>query len=268
MNRLINMVLVPAATLLLGACSIGASAGTPNPSPSPTPRGGGRNAAAGELVRISGTTLILNSATGDVTVVYDSSTTFLRTSTGTFTDIVTGACILVTGQKDSTGTVTAASVRLSDQVGGSCQVGGPGGLGGRLQGTPPPTPFPSPRANRPNFSFVAGEVTAVAGIKVTVKDASGAVQTITVPTTVRVSKSSAAAASDLALHQCITAGGTRDSSGKVTARAISIVPAGPSGCNTNVRGFFGGGGGGGFGGGGGGFGGGGGGFGGGGGGGG
>ncbi len=244
MNRLLDMGLVAAAAILLGACSVGASAGSPSSSPSPNARTAGRNGTAGELVRISGTTLVVNTTTGDVTVVYTDSTTFQRTSTGTFADIVTGTCLLATGQKDATGTVTAATVRLSDKVSGSCQVG-PGGGGGRLQGTPPPGAGASPPANqpgRPNFSFVAGEVTTVAGTSITVKNAAGTAQTVNVPTTVRVSKSAPAAASDLALHQCVTAAGSKDASGKVTARAISIVPAGPSGCSAG-RGFFGGGGG-------------------------
>ncbi|HXA41367.1 MAG TPA: hypothetical protein VNV65_00485 [Candidatus Solibacter sp.] len=257
MNRLLNLSLVAAASVLLGACSIGASAGAPTASPSANARQGARNGAAGELVKISGTTLVVNSANGDVTVVYSDSTLFLKTSTGSFADILAGTCMIATGQKDATGAVTAATVRLSDKVNGACQAGGPGGPGAGPQGTPPPTPQASPRANRANFSFVAGEVTSVAGTTITVKNAAGTLQTVTVPTTVRVTKSASASASDLALHQCLTAAGSKDSSGKVTARAISIVPAGPSGCSTGGRGFFGGGGfggggGGGFGGGGGG----------------
>jgi hypothetical protein len=199
---------------------------------------------------MNGTTLVVNSQTGDVTVVYSSSTTFQRTSTGTFADIVAGKCITATGQKDAAGTLTASTVRLTDKVSGACSFGAGQRPGG------PPTPRASPPAGRPNFSFAGGEVKAVSGTAVTVVDSNGASQTITVPTTVRVSKSATAAASDLALHECITANGSKDASGKVTARAISIVPAGPSGCATGGGrggGGFGGGGGGGRGGGGGGF---------------
>jgi hypothetical protein len=156
--------------------------------------------------------------------------------------------VVASGQKDSGGKVTAASVRLTDNVneargvagGGLGPGGGAGGGGGPGTGpgaTIPGAPAPTPPAGRPNFSFVAGEVTAVAGTSVTVKDSTGAAQTVTVPTTVRVSKSSPAAASDLALHQCLIAAGSRDASGKVTARTISIVPPGPSGCATIGRGF-------------------------------
>ena len=76
------------------------------------------------------------------------------------------------------------------------------------------------------------------------------------PTTVTVSRIASASAADLSVGECVMATGQKDASGKVTARALSIQPPGPSGCFTGRRGF----GGGGFGGGGGGFGGGGGGF--------
>jgi hypothetical protein len=144
----------------------------------------------------------------------------------------------------------AARVRLTDKVNDACGVGGVGGVGFGPGGGPggggpgagpgatiPGTPGPTPPAGRPNFSFVAGEVTAVAGTSLTVKNSTGGSQTVTVPTTVRVSKSSPAVASDLALHQCLIAAGSRDASGKVTARTISIVPPGPSGCATVGRGF-------------------------------
>jgi hypothetical protein len=251
MNRLLTIAGLGAAVVGLAACGIG-STGSAAPAASASPRFGGRNGASGELVKINGMTLVVNNQNGDITVLYTSSTTFQRTSTGTLADIATGKCLVATGQKDAAGAVTAATVRLTDKVSGACTLGGGGfGPGGGPGNGTPPTPRPTPPAGRPNFSFVAGEVTAVAGTAITVKDSTGASQTVTVPTTVRVSKSSPASASDLALHQCLTANGTRDSSGKVTARAISIVPPGPSGCATFGR-FGGGGGGGGFGGGGGG----------------
>ena len=241
MNRILTTVgLVATAALGLAACGFGASAGSAAPATSSSPRLGARNGASGELVKMNGMTLVVNSQNGDVTVLYTSSTTFQRTSTGTFADITTGKCLVATGQKDASGTVTAATVRLTDKVNGACALGGAGGFGpggGGPGGGVPATPRPTPPAGRPNFSFVGGEVTAVAGTSVTVKDSTGASQTVTVPTTVRVSKSATAAASDLALHQCLTANGTRDSSGKVTAGAISIVPPGPSGCATFGRGF-------------------------------
>jgi hypothetical protein len=72
---------------------------------------------------------------------------------------------------------------------------------------------------------------------------------------VAVTRTVPAAVADLAIGECVLATGTKDTSGTVSARSLSIVPAGPSGCFTGGgfrRGGGGGGGGGGFGGGGGG----------------
>jgi hypothetical protein len=235
---------VVAAGVLLAACGSANAAGSAaKPSPSPSARV--RNGAQGELVQMNATTLVLNATTGDVTVLYDATTTFLKTSTGTFQDIAVGKCLVATGSKDvTTGAVTAATVRLSDKVNGSCVAGpggGPGGPGGGFGGNrPSPSPGASPRANRGSLAFAAGEVTAVSGTTITVQPATGAAQTVMVATTVAVSKSAVATAAALALHQCLAAQGPRDASGKVTARSIAIVPAGPTGCFTGGAGRFGG----------------------------
>ena len=81
--------------------------------------------------------------------------------------------------------------------------------------------------------MVRGQVTpgGVNGTAVSVRETVvGTVLTITVPTTVRVSRSTPVDASALATGQCIAAQGTRSSNGAVAARSIAIVPAGPSGC--------------------------------------
>jgi hypothetical protein len=241
MNRIV-MSAGAVAMLVLAACGSSNAAGTASSSGSSSAssqngRGPGRNGASGELVKISGTTLILNAQSGDVTVVYNGSTRIQKTSTGTVADIVAGTCIVATGQKDASGAVTASVVRLSPKVNGSCALGGPGAGGGAR-----PTPRGTPRANPANTGFATGEVTAVSGTSVTVLDATGGSRPVTVPTTVRVSKSSPASASDLGVGDCVLATGPKDSSGTVTARTLSIVPAGPSGCFTGGggRGFGGG----------------------------
>lgn len=230
------------AGLGLAACGAAPAAAGTSAKASPSPGFRVRQGTQGELVQINGTSLILNSVNGDVTVLYTDATTFQKTSTGTFQDIAVGRCMVATGAKDPSGNITAATVRLADKVSGACTAGpGPGaGGGGFGGGRPTPLPGASPRPNRGNLAFAAGEVTAVAGTAITVQPATGPPVTVMVPTTVRVSKSSLAKASDLALHQCLAAQGPKDASGKVTARAISILPAGPTGCFTGSGGGFGG----------------------------
>jgi hypothetical protein len=85
-------------------------------------------------------------------------------------------------------------------------------------------------------------VTVVSGTTVSVRDPRGGTGSVTVPTTVRVTTSAAGSTGDLTLGQCVLAVGSKDSAGVVSATALSIVPAGPSGCFTggNGRGFGGG----------------------------
>jgi hypothetical protein len=256
LNRLLTPALLAIATVGLAACGAAASAGSASATPKPAASPGflGRNGASGELVNINGMTLVVNAASGDTTVLYTATTTFQRTSTGSFGDIVAGKCIVATGQKDAAGKVTATAIRLSDPVNSACATGVPAGGAGPGGGTrPTPRPRPTPSGAAANFTFVSGQVTTVSGTSVTIQPATGASQAVTVPTSVTVNKSAAAAATDLKVHQCVSANGPKASSGTVTARSITIVPSGPTGCATGGGrgGFGGGGGGGGFGGGGG-----------------
>jgi hypothetical protein len=242
MKRLV--ITASGATMLLAlvACGSGSAAGSSgssassNASGSANGRGFLRNGAAGELVQINGMTLILNTQSGDVTVVYSDTTQILKTSTGTVADIVPGKCIIASGQKDATGAVTASTVRLSEKINGSCSLGN----GPNPNRTPNPSRSPNPDFTpNPNLALIAGEVAGVNGTAVTVTERTGTSRTMTVPTTIRVSKTSTASTSDLSVGNCILANGTKDQAGKVTARTLSIQPAGPSGCFTG--GGFGGG---------------------------
>ena len=250
------------AALALAACGSSTNAtttgakSTPTAQPSGGPNGFRRNAAAGELVQIAGTSLVLNTTNGDVTVNFTGSTPVTKTRTGTVADITSGSCIVASGQKDATGTVTASMVVVNATVNGSCQSPGLFGNGGG-QRSPGASPRPSfsPRPGTPPIAIARGQVTGVAGTAVTVKQPDGTSTTITVPTTVHVSVVQLAATTDLNVGDCVLATGPRNSAGVVTARSLNIQPAGPSGCFTGGGGFgfrFGGGGGGGFGGGGGG----------------
>jgi hypothetical protein len=241
MKHLIVIVGGTAAALALAACGSGTAATSSSSTTSTSrpagtgPGGVARRGAAGELAQINGTSLILNTTAGDVTVGYTTTTTITQTKTGVLADIVPGSCVVITGQKDATGTLVASSVRLSQPVNGACTAGvgnrGPG-AGTGTRPNPGGTPRATPAPGQPVPSFAAGSVTAVNGTAVTVQPTTGAAQAVTVPTTVTVSESSAASPTDLTVGDCIQATGAKDSSGTVAATSLSIVPAGPSGCFT------------------------------------
>lgn len=246
-----------AALLAAAVAGCGTSAASPSSSANSAARGGlaGRG-ADGQLVKISGTTLVLNStATGDVNVSYTTATTITQTSTGSFDDITVGLCARISGPRDSTGAVTVTSVALSHAVAGKCAVAafvGGGGVGASGRAFPSGGAFPSGRAfpsgsARPGGfgggAGLSGIVTAVSGTSVTIKEAAGTSVTETIPTTTTVTETDTVTPAALTLDSCVLAIGAKNSSGTVAATALTIEPAGPSGCFSGGRGGFGGGGG-------------------------
>ena len=247
--RILTGLSALATVFVVAACGSAASAGTASTSPSPAARLALRG-ASGQLVQISGQTLILTGPSGDVTVTFSTSTTITKTSLVALADITVGSCVVATGTKDATtGAITARSVTLSPKTASGCPEP-------PARVIPTPSPGASPRPSfspRPsglaNMSFASGQVTAINGTSLTVQAQAGADVTVIVSTTARVTRSAVVTAADLQTGQCLSANGPRDSSGNVQATALTITPAGPSGTCTTGRGGFGGGGGGGFGGG-------------------
>jgi hypothetical protein len=241
MTRTTIVVLAAAAGLALAACGSGASARS-STSPSPARGGQAPNGAAGQLVQINGQNLILTAATGDVTVTYSDSTTFTRTSSAVLADIVPGQCLVANGQKDSAGTLTATTVRLSPKTSTGCNAAGQFGPDSSPPpgASPRPTPSGSPRpipSGQPATPSVAGEVTAAAGTSITVLTTASGSEVINVPTTATVTRMSSASSTDLRTGECLRANGSRDSAGAVEATSIAITPAGPSGsCTTGAGG--------------------------------
>jgi len=247
MQRFMYAGAAATAVLALAACG-STTAGTTSASPSAKAgRPAARvNGADGELVKITGSTLILSGTNGDTTVTFSPSVPITETSTGTFADITVGSCLQLTGTKDGTGAVTATTVRISPAVNGSCTVPAVPGGGVRPSGGPARSFSPPPTAA--NLAVVRGKVTGIAATAVTVALAAGGSQTVSVPPTLPVSHSTIVTTADLTDGVCVAAVGAKDSSGTVVARALTIEPAGPTGCFTGGRAFGGTGAGGGFGG--------------------
>src|SRR5450759_1240981 len=202
MNRAIPAVAVAAAgAFVLAACGAAASASKSSSTPSPGAGNGFRNGASGQLVQINGQTLILTGPNGDITVMYTTATTFTKTSIATLADITRGACILATGQKGTTGAVTATTVLISPKTSTGCATRnfgpspGPGasprpGFSPRLGATPRPSGVES-------AAFVAGEVNAVSGAFITVLTQASGSQTVTVATAATITDSAIVSASAL-----------------------------------------------------------------------
>jgi hypothetical protein len=247
-----KLLFVGLAAAAVTACGSSSSPSGSRPAANATAGTGRGNGVAGQLAQLNGSKLTLSGQNGVTTVTFSSSTRIVQTTTATFADIVAGACIAASGTKDASGTVTATTVTLMSKalMNGTCTPQGRNGVApspGRSGGGP--RNRPSPGANRPsppaNFTLVRGQVASVNGSTVTVTLLNNAgTQVVTVPSTARITMIQPESASQLAVGQCITATGPKDSSGTVKATNLSIQPKGPTGCTfgRGGGGFFGGGG--------------------------
>ena len=106
----------------------GGAAGTPGAG-----RGFG-GGAQGQVKSINGNTISLSTAQNVTTVTVSGSTVVLKSDPGTIADLKVGDRILVTGQRDSSGNITASQITV-------LAAGGPGGPGnGGPAGAATPTP--------------------------------------------------------------------------------------------------------------------------------
>lgn len=264
------------AGLLLAAC--GGSKSTSAAGPSAVPSGNGRPAGSGAGVRgpaayglaaaINGHTIeVQDPATGQVSVVYTSKTTFSQARTTSAASIVAGECVTASAPTTATGAAsgssasaaptpggqptafTATSVVVTPAVNGACGGGFSGGFGGnRPSGAARPSGAPS--GNRTGASrfgdLASGKVLSVAGGTVTVQatnrgTGTNTTDTITTTTATKVTVTVAATAAALKVGECVTATGSANSIGVVTATRIALSTPGATGCTVGFgRGFGGG----------------------------
>jgi len=246
-----------AAAVLAGCGSIGGSAGASSnaASASPSPgRGAFGNAVVGQVAQVASNKMTVDDQGGSVTVTYGSSTSVLQSGTGTLSEAVPGTCVVATGTTDASGVVTARTFQVQLNMNGNCAL--PAGFGGGQAGagrSPAPGRSPGPgRSPRPgqspgaalpaNFAMVRGKLTSVSGTTLTVQPETGAPVTVVVPSGTQVTRLVTSSTARLAVGECVTATGQRDSSGTVKASTILISAPGANGC-TRGGGFGGGGGG-------------------------
>jgi hypothetical protein len=213
----LNVAIVGCVIVGLAACGGSAStSGTPpasKASASPAPA----VPIAGEIAQLGSGTLVVKEPSSSVSVTYSSSTNVLQTSSAVPSNIVAGACVVVTGQHDSGGVVTADMVQVQFNMNGNC--------------TPPPgvtvgTPGPGNRVN------LRGKITGVSGASFVMQPvtAGDAPVTVTVPSSAAISRLDTATTSRLAVGQCVRVNGQQTASGGIQARSVVITPAGPNGC--------------------------------------
>lgn len=275
-RRLLAFAPAVLAVITLAACgNSGTSTATANPAnPTPTASAGagagaGANASqqipgvSGLVAAIAGKTLQVQGASTQTAVTYNTKTRFTATIAGSAADVKVGSCVTVTeptstaASSPTTSTpatkVTAGRVSVTAAVNGSCVRGG--GFGGGFGGARPsgsPTFTPTPRASDApgagqgrragGFGGTSGKVTSVSGSSFVVAStgfgqaATTTSVTVTTSPTTTFTTTQTATSTAVATRKCVTALGTADSTGALTATSISVRPAENGACTTRARG--------------------------------
>ena len=254
-----------AGCLALAGIATAATAATAATSP---PSGRAFPGASGSVAAIASSSIEVQNQTGQVTVNWGPSTSFTRNVTVPASSVRAGDCVTATGSS-SKGTITATSVTISQAVSGKC-VGGAPGSGRRPGGFGRPTggftrPTGGSRAaprfgNLGNIGFASGKVTSVTATELVISGFSSASITKATKATkakkpaalkdttdkVRLApsttytESQAATSTNLAVGDCVTAAGSSDSTGAVTASTVRITSTGGKSCTRGFGGFGGG----------------------------
>ena len=215
-----STVILGCAALALAACggsgSAAGNSGATRPSPT-SARGAAQSGVAGQITQLGTGTLMVKEPSGDVSVAYSPTTTVLQTSGATQVNIVAGACVVVAGQRQPAGDVTASTVQVQFNMNGNC--------------TPPPGVAPG-GSGPGNAVNLRGKIASVTGASFAMQPvtAGSALVTVNVPSTAGITRLDTANTSRLAVGQCVRVNGQQNGAGFMQARALVITPAAPSGC--------------------------------------
>ncbi|WP_458317330.1 DUF5666 domain-containing protein [Mycolicibacterium brisbanense] len=207
------VILAGFAVLSLAACGTSSTSSAPSSATSgstststsaaagPAPGAGhdGKDRVDGVVSAVSGGTVNVTGRQGPATVNITGSTHIAQLTAAQLTDVTPGECIQVHNAKDSS---TAAAVVIAQNAGTQC-----GHKGGNQQ------------------HGVAGTVTSVNGNSIVVTEADNSTATVTVTANTRYEKRSGAEASAIVTGVCLSAHGTKDSSGVLQAAGATVRPA-------------------------------------------
>jgi Domain of unknown function (DUF5666) len=165
-------------------------------------------------------------------VNFTSTTKVTEVAPATLSDVTSGSCITVRPTQEIQGgqPASAASVRVSPSVNGTCPPAKQSGQGSTSSTPPPGSPAPAPAKPKP----LRGSVASVTGNTITVAgtDTSGnTTQTaVTVNDQTKYSKLTTATPDAIAQGKCVNARGTLDNDGTLQATTIKLRPANDGKC--------------------------------------
>jgi Domain of unknown function (DUF5666) len=247
-----------AGVIVLAACSnssptshdpttsaLSASPASPGAQGFGGPRG---PAASGTVAAISGTTMqVQNPQSGQVAVMWTSSTKFTHQIATTLAAVKAGDCVTAVAPSGTSFDATAFTASSLVVSTGACTVVAGPGRSGVPSGFPSgsrPSGFPS---GRPRVGAIAsGKVTSIAGNTLVIaarqfRDSGTSNKTVTVTSSTKITTEAATTATSVKVGKCVTAEGKADSTGAVSATQVRITDPVNGQCDTFGR--FGGGGG-------------------------
>jgi hypothetical protein len=273
--RFAPFLLGAAAALTLSACGTSATstasqsaAATASPSAAAaggsSPRAAARGpAASGLIAAVSGSTLqVENAQVGQVAVTWTTATKFTQQVTLSLGSIKAGDCVTASAAAGSptAASFTATAVTVSQAVNGRCFGGFGAGAFPSAGSSFQPRPRPSGTRSfaRPSGgavrtgAFATGSVVSVSGSTIVVAartfgpgtgaspSASAGTttnKTVTLTSATKITTVQSATAAAATVGRCVTAQGTTDSTGAVTATTIAVTDPVNGQCTTGFGGF-------------------------------
>jgi hypothetical protein len=235
-------ILIGIAALSLAACGTSPTTSNSSPQPqasgvtsatapttsgsSPAAKGGGKDHVAGLVTSVTGSTLAASDNNVTFTVGFSSATRISEVTPAALTDVTVGSCVSVRPARGTSpapdGSVTAASVQVSAPTDGQCFAGGR---------QPAGSPTAAPPGGRADHGGIRGTVTSVGGNTLVVTAAGSSTPTnVSLSDTTTYAKRSPATVQAIAQGKCVTARGTKDSSGTLQADMIGLRPANNGSC--------------------------------------
>lgn len=238
LTRIAILAVTATTALSIAACGSSNTSSPPSPStatstvtstttsPAPAPQGEAK--VSGLIASVAGNSIqVTKEDNSNAAVNFTSTTNVTEVTPATLTDVAQGSCVTVRPTQDiqSGQPATAASVRVSPSVNGTCP---PAKGAGQNSTTTPPPPPGSPSPAPPKPKPLRGSVASVTGNTITVAGTDPSGNTTQTPVTVddqtHYSKMATATADAIAAGKCLTARGTMDN-GALQATSINVRPS-------------------------------------------
>jgi Domain of unknown function (DUF5666) len=221
---------------------------------------------SGMLSALTGSTLTVQARNGNnTTVVVNGSTRYTQNTSASASDVAKGDCVRIVGTGSASSGIQASTVAITQPTskgcvrnpnGGNGRGAGTGRFGNRFPGggapiTAPgggPVTLPNGGTVPSNLAAAFGTVSSVSGSQLSVKSLAPSSNnkkskpktrtvTVTLNGSTTFTQTVSAAVSDLAVGKCVTANGTVDSVGTITANRVTISQPVNGACGGGFGGF-------------------------------